>query len=238
MTTPPQNSTPSRDPANSGTLEGTLRHAVSFFLRETDNMLPAILDSYDRENNVAQVRPIIQMVTTEGDIVPRAMLASVPVLSIGGGGFHLNFPLRQGDLGWIHACDRDISTYIEQLAENPPNTRRIHSFEDGLFIPDVLRNYTINAEDANSAVLQSTNGAVRVALSSDTLTLTAPNVIINSPVVGINSTAMTITSDLTITGDITTSGGITNDGRDISSTHVHPILSGSSAPGPTDVPNP
>lgn len=166
---------PTYDDANKGTLQGVIRQAWSALLANTDDMLPATVISYDRDSNVASVQPSIKMVASDGAFVGRAAVAAVPVLAIGGGGFFLNFPLVSGSRGWIKASDRDISLYLQSSATAAPNTKRMHSFSDGLFIPDVVAGFTINGEDANNMVLQNTDGTIRVALWPDRVKVTTPN---------------------------------------------------------------
>jgi hypothetical protein len=128
-------------------------------------MLPAVVVSYDRESNTAEVRPTIALLTTSGEVVPRASVARVPVLALGGGGFVVNFPLLPGDRGWIEASDRDISLWMQGLApDQRPNTLRLHSFEDGRFIPDVFRGFDASDVGADAMTIQSLDGAVRVEL--------------------------------------------------------------------------
>lgn len=130
--------------------------------------------AFDRDANSATVRPLVQMVTTTGEVVSRAALASVPVFQIGAGGCVLNFDLSPGDLGYIKACDRDVSLFLQALADGPPNTRRLHSFSDGVFFPAVIRGHAIMAEDAHNAVFQRRDGSVRVSLWPDFVKITAP----------------------------------------------------------------
>jgi len=61
------------------------------------------------------------------------------------------------------------------------------------------------------------------------VTVTAPAIIINGP--------LTITGDVDITGDLDVTGtDFKHNGTNVGDTHVHPITSGSSAPGPTGGP--
>ena len=158
---------PSKNPANEGSMPGAFREVLKKFLQGVDDCLPAKVVAYDRTNNVATVKPMINVLATDGTSVERAQIAEVPVLAMGGGGFVLSFPIEPGDLGWISASDRDISLYIQGLTESPPNTWRLHSFEDGLFIPDKLRDFTIDGEDSSAVVLQSTDSLTRLSLNDD-----------------------------------------------------------------------
>lgn len=165
---------PSRNPANDDSLVGVLRQVLDKFLLGVDDMLPAQVIAFDRNSNRAQVKPLIKLLTTEGQEVERPQIASVPVFQIGGGGMVLNFNLKPGDLGWIKANDRDISLSMQSGGEAKPNSFRKHSFEDGVFFPDAMRNFVIQGEDAENAVLQTMDGNVRVAIWPEFVKVTAP----------------------------------------------------------------
>lgn len=163
---------PSGNPADEDSLAGVFRTVLTKFLQQTDDMLPAVVIAYDRVKNRATVHPQVMMGTTDGSKVSRAQIAEVPVLNIGGGGFVLSFPIKPGDFGWIKASDRDISLFLQGLQEEWPNTKRMHSFQDGLFIPDVMKAWTLDGADQERAVLQSTDGATRIAIGADTVEIT------------------------------------------------------------------
>jgi Phage protein Gp138 N-terminal domain len=165
--------------------------------QRNDKMIPAQVVSYDRTSNTATVKPMIMLVDTNNNTTSRNQIANVPVVSLGGGGFHINFPLKAGDLGWIMAADRDISLYVKNLAESRPTTNRKHRFADSWFIPDVMRKYTINGADSSAMVIQSTDGATRISVFSDHVEITAPsNVKIDTP-------TTTITGDVIIQKTLT-----------------------------------
>lgn len=167
-----QHSTPSRDPANDDSLLGMARQILDKFLNNIDDMLPARVVSYDRVKNRATVVPMVKLLTTDNRQVGRAQVASVPVMQFGGDGVALSFNLKAGDLGWIKANDRDISLITQGYKDSAPNTLRKHSFQDAVFIPDVMRGLTINAEDQAHAVLQTLDGSVRVAIWPDRVKIT------------------------------------------------------------------
>jgi phage baseplate assembly protein gpV len=189
---------PNINPADNDTLAGVISFAFSQLMRNVDGMLPARVLAYDRTANRVQVELMIAMVSTSGTQVSRAQIANIPVINFGGGGYILNFPLTAGDLGFVLANDRDISLFLQNYSESPPNTYRVKSFSDGVFIPSVLANYTTTGQDGN-AVLQNLDGTVRISLSPTAITLTAPNQEIE-----VKSTGTTITSTGTITLDAPT----------------------------------
>lgn len=227
---------PSRNPSDDGTLAGMLRLVLTKFLQGVDDMLPARVIAYDRATNRASVQPLIAVVTTANMQVTRAPIASVPVLQLGGGNFFLSFPINPGDLGWIKANDRDISLFKEAYDNASPNTQRKHSFEDALFIPDVMRGYTINAEDADNVVLSSLDGTVRVAIWGDKVKITAPEVILDTPVVTVTGiidvqNSGSVADPCTVNGNIVTNGDVVASGISLV-THVHSgVQSGGSNTG-------
>jgi len=196
------NAPPSIDPADEGTLLGVFKLVLSKFLANTDDCLPAIVKGYDRASNRATVQPLIQKVSTINQTFSRAPVASVPVFQIGGGNVALLFNINPGDLGWIKATDRDISLFMQNFAENGPNTDRMHSFEDAVFFPDNMRGYTINAEDEENCVLQTLDGTQRISIWPDRIKMTS-----GSSAITIQDTQITIDTDLvTFTGDINGTG--------------------------------
>lgn len=168
---------PSSNNANDDSLAGFFSFAMKKFLQGTDDMLPAKVIAYNRQTNRATVQPLIPFVTTSKERVPRARVASIPVLQLGGGGFIVSAPLVPGDLGWIKANDRDISNFKASYSEATPNTQRQHKFSDAMFIPDVMmRGVTIAGGDSANLVIQSLSGDVKISLGTDKMTLTAPEI--------------------------------------------------------------
>lgn len=218
---------PSRDPADDGSLLGVMRTVLDKFLQGVDDMLPARVLSYDRATNRATVLPMVKLLTTDNRKLSRAQVASVPVLQHGGGGFVLSFNLRPGDLGWIKANDRDISLVLQAYADDAPNTLRKHSFEDALFIPDVMRGYSIAGEDASNAVFQSLDGSVKVSLWEDRLKLYVGSLSLTmgpslTTIVGpvVFTDPVTMQQTLQVDGHSTLTGGANIGGIEFG-THLH-----------------
>lgn len=235
MATAPPHAPPSRDPADDGSLLGMAKLILQKFLQGVDDMLPARVVAYDRQTNRAQVVPLVKVLTTSGEQVGRASVASVPVFRFGGGDMVLSFQLKPGDLGWLKANDRDISLAMQSGAESAPNTVRLHSFQDAMFFPDAMRDVVIDGEDTDNAVLQTLDGTVRIALWPDKVKITTPSatvtvgpdaVEVDAPTVTVTSGAIalqgptTITGTLTVNGAITTTGGMSVDGIPFG-THRH-----------------
>lgn len=164
---------PSRNPTVDGHLKTVLRFVFNKLIQSSvDDMLPGQVVAYNRTTNMATIQPMISMVTTLNEIIPRGQVAEVPVLQLGGGGFVLNFPIKPGDLGWIKANDRDISLFTQIWQMVRPNTKRMHSFEDAIFIPSILTGFTIESPDSSNVVLQSLNASVRFSMGNGNVCIT------------------------------------------------------------------
>lgn len=173
MTHSPETTKPSRNPANSGDLAGALQEILGKFLSDIDDMLPAVVIAYDRNKNEASLRPLIRLLKTDGTLLNRAEVPSVPVFSLGGGNAVITFNLKAGDLGWIKASDRDISLFMEKMIDAAPNTLRKHNFSDAVFFPDQFKKWALNGEDAEASVFQTLDGSQRIALHDDKIKVTS-----------------------------------------------------------------
>lgn len=191
-------------------------------MQANNGMLPAKIISYDRTTNRAIVLPLVPLITTDGGQVSRAQIANIPVMQFGGGGTVLTFNLVAGNLGWILANDRDISIFLQNYAESAPNTHRMNDFSDSLFIPDVMKGYTLNVEDSGHAVLQTLDGAVRLAVWPDRIKITAPlGLEVDGPISGNGGlnisggvgSSFTVTGNMTLDGSLETVGNVYVDGN-------------------------
>lgn len=194
----------------SSSLDAAIAQALSSHqLHNNDNMLPAVVISYDRAANLVTCRPLIQVVLANNVLKQRNPLTKIHALSIGAGNFHINFPIKPGDLGWICAADRDLTKFRDTLAEAAPNSDRAHTFSDGLFIPDVFRKYTINGEDSDAMVIQSTDSKTRISIRGDNIKITAPSkVTVDVPQSEFTGN-VTIDKNLIVTGKTDVNGGFT-----------------------------
>jgi len=231
------NAPPSAAPADYGSLPGLLRIFGEKMAQNLDVMLPARVIAYDRATNRATVQPLVQMVTTQGERVTRAQVPSVPVFQYAGGGFVISLPLAPGDLGWLMAADRDLSLALQTLSDAPPNTARTHSFQDGVFYPDIMRSWSLNGDDAERLVLQSTDGETRVAIGQGVVAVTtggevtvdAPSLtatvadaeITASASITLTAPTITINGAVVVNGALSATGGVTGSGGLSLETHRH-----------------
>lgn len=200
-----ENTFPSVRQADEGGLTGLIKTALEKQAQSTDGMMPVEVVAYDRAKNRATVRHLIQMQGTDGQAVDRANVAEVRVYQFGNGKFAMSLPIKPGDKGWLKAADRDLSNFQERLEKGTPNTRRMHSFQDSIFMPDAMAMGDVPAPESDRVVIGNTGGGTILSFDDDGFYFTVGGVSVN------------ITADgVTVTG-----GMITHDTLDIGSTHRH-----------------
>lgn len=181
-------STPHINPADQSSPEGVLNHILRQFGMHLAVRLPAVVQSYDRAANLVTVQPSPALETAGGAKVSRAAL-TMTVLTLAGGGFFFNFPLKPGDTGHVVAFDRDISLFRQNLGPSSANTNRIHAWEDSVFIPDKFRDFNVAGEDREAVVLQSLDGATKISVKHGEVNITAATVKVNAATIEMNASS-------------------------------------------------
>jgi hypothetical protein len=207
---------PNNDIASESSLAGQLMGAFRHLMMNTDDMLPATVVSYDDATNRAVLKPLVMMVSTEGQRIARALVHNIPVFRFGGGGFFIRVPLKAGDFGWLKANDRDISLIFQRGGlEDVPNTHRLKSFSDAMFFPDSIKGWIVDGKNIDALVVQSLNGNVCLALHNG-------QVVLDTPVFEVNATESIFNGNLTVNGNHQTNGGIMqHNGKNIGADHQH-----------------
>lgn len=184
------------DPANDGTLGGMCAAIFNKLLQNTEGMLPCEVIAATSDRNFITAHPLVKTVGTSGATLTRGQIAKVPLLNPGGGNWLRSDPVAPGDQGWIFAGDRDISLYLQSNAEAIPNTALFHTFNNGMFVPDKARFWTLANEDAARSVWQSLDGSVKIALGVDELKIVQPTLV------------EIVTPHVTMSGDLKVDAGL------------------------------
>lgn len=201
-----ENQTPSINPADESSLVGVIRNAVRKELQGTDGMMPVEVVKYDRATNRAEVRHLIQMQGSDGEKVSRANVSSVRVMQPGTGAFNISQPIKPGDKGWILAADRDLSIFQQDVdKDDAPNTARMKSFQDSLFMPDAMKNGNAPAGEGDRVVLGANDGSAYISFDAGGIYIQAGGVRVE-----ITGAGMTITG-----------GRVEHEGKNIGATHTH-----------------
>lgn len=216
-----------QSPGDADHLASTLRFVQSAISMDLECCIPAKVIGYDRVSNTATIRPMIMNTvrsSTGGDLLRKSRkdIPNIPVLSLGAGNFHISFPMKEGDLGWLYACDRDITLFLQSLQEQPSGSDgATHSFSDAIFIPDVYRQYTINPEDEGALVIQSVDATTRISVRSDNIKLTAPVQVELDVPETICTGNLTVQKNLTVIGPQATLPQATTVGGAVVYGHTH-----------------
>lgn len=200
---------PSRKPGMEDDLSTVFSLGFRKEMLDVDDMLPARVIAWDKDANRAQLEILYLVTMTDGSVNPMLAPAEVPTLVLGGGDLILAWPLKEGDLGWIKSTDRDISLFLQEYNAQPGNTPRIHTFEDAMFIPDVMKDFVMM--DGNAACLQTKDGSTGIAIKSG-------NILIK---VGDNTTVMTA-SGTTFSKQIIAPNAIINGIPVVNHNHSNP----------------
>lgn len=171
--------------------------------------LPAIVNSYDRDNNIVVVRPAIKIANYDGTY-KSFPLFKMPVQRYGGGNYHVSVALEAGDTGDIVFFDRDISRFLKTLLESEPATMRLHAFEDCEFQP---KNRKALESGSEGFLITNDDGNLLINLLSDKIIIKNSTTIltVNENNVNIN-TNFEVLQNSTFTGAVAIGGGLSVSG--------------------------
>ena len=207
-----------------GDLTSNIRLFFESFVKENlDDMLPCKVVAHNRVINRVDLQPLIMLKATDGSKINRQIIKNIPVFRFGGGGFFISVPIKVGDFGWIKANDRDISLMIQSGGKaDIPNTKRLHSFNDGLFFPDTLKDWVIDGKNANALVISSLDGSTCIAVDNGRVEIDTQDLIINATNIQFNSSTFR------------------HNDKNVGDTHSHPQNDGNHFGGGvnTNPPNP
>ena len=167
---------PSYNPADAGSESGKQDFLFDKLLGKIEKIAPAQIIFYDRQTNRATVQILNQSITSEGGKITRQPLKDIPVLNLYGGGFVLSFPIKENDIGWICAADRNISLFKQTLKMFAPATYEKHKYKDSFFIPNQINGFTYSSDDADAVLLTAIDGSTKISIKSGQVTITADTV--------------------------------------------------------------
>lgn len=128
-------------------------------------VMPAKVEKYDRSTRLATIKPLVQKFkTTQGGKVfwDRDSYEEIPVVSPFHGGFAIDFPVNEGDQGYLIAIDRSWDEIFDTIQEkgkkwdgkpSKPDDESLATFEQGVFIPSNYGRILIDDEDEGNLVI-------------------------------------------------------------------------------------
>lgn len=207
-------------------LGAVISRTIRTAILQMEICIPAKAVSVDRLAGRVAVQPMIQMGTYNGEKISRAIVHDIPILTMGGGGFFLSYPVEVDDFGFLFSSDRDTSLfYSSEGGEDWPNTERIFNFSDGGFLPLKLFDFSIaGGVEKDGVSLQSNDGETFFTMKKDEIQINAKNV----KIIG----DLEHTGNSTLTGDLSAKNieaSANVKGKELFagalafSTHIHPV---------------
>lgn len=137
--------------SNSGDIAELANNFVKKWMQtKFSNRLPCIVTKVNSDFTRVSVIPLVKQLDTTMRSFSRGEKSGLPVQSFGTNSACIRFKITPGDLGWIEACDRDISLVKQaieseqQELEQPPVTTRMFQWGDAIFRPDMMRPVLFN----------------------------------------------------------------------------------------------
>jgi hypothetical protein len=123
----------------------------------------ARVEAYDFEAQTVDVLPLVNKVSTAGEVTRYKKLADVPLVFPAGGGGGLTFEVKRGDVGLLVFAERATDEVMVSGNQETPADPRTYHLSDGFFVPGV-----VPANRTGRAIYQDATelscGTVRVVL--------------------------------------------------------------------------
>lgn len=128
-------------------------------------VMPAKVEKYDRSTRLATIKPLVQKFKTTQDgkvFWDRDSYEEIPVVSPFHGGFTIDFPVNEGDQGYLIAIDRPWDEIFDTIQEkgkkwdgkpSRPDDESLATFEQGVFIPSNYGRILVDNEDEGNLVI-------------------------------------------------------------------------------------
>ena len=128
-------------------------------------VMPAKVEKYDRYTRLATIKPLVQKFKTTQDgkvFWDRDSYEEIPVVFPFHGGFTIDFPVNEGDQGYLIAIDRPWDEIFDTIQEkgnkwdgkpSKPDDESLATFEQGVFIPSNYGRILIDDKDEGNLVI-------------------------------------------------------------------------------------
>lgn len=121
----------------------------------------------------ATVEILGQRVMKDGTTSAYPQLQNVPVLTMQGGGFSLQFPIKAGDQCLVIFADRNIDAWYQNGNSQPPLDGRLHDISDGFAIVGInwQSDPTLPTPSSTEARLIDSTGLTKVGMQAGKVTI-------------------------------------------------------------------
>lgn len=191
-----------------------MAQAISVGIRsalvDTHTALPGSIVSFDAGNQTATVRLGIARIarsldgTETEERIPD--LPDVPVEFLGGGGFHVTYPVTAGDECLVFFLERDGSAWLAAGGVQAPNTLRIHDYSDAVALVGLSsEGNRITGFNGSALEIRNASGNTVLRIADGAATIEAPKVTLGNGIedlVALLSEALQELSALTVVDPI------------------------------------
>lgn len=187
--------------------------------------MPCKILSYDRSTHVANVRVMFNWELPDGSVMNGCDINGITLRRMFAGGFLIDFPINEGDTGWIIATDRDATTVKTNRIPSLPASPFCNSYASGFFIPDQWGSNDdlgINIADEGRLVVQNADGTQKISIGTGDIKVYGTKIELHGPT--------EIDGTLDVSGLITANGDVVNADNIKLGTHHHDN-SGNPIPG-------
>ena len=121
---------------NPGNIAEKIHDLIDNMIMNVNTCIPGQIESFDLAKKQASVRPLVNKVMNNGDVLSSLKIDNVPVIFPTSKNFSLDFDLVKGDKGLIFFAQTGIGNYLsgdgQEVDADDPS---MHSMTDAIFIP-------------------------------------------------------------------------------------------------------
>lgn len=151
-------------------LAEVINRAVQLALARMFKVRVGRIESFDASKGLADVKPLQHEVKEEDGKTSTyavAVIPNVPVVSLGGGDYHLTMPVQQNDECLLLCADRSIDLWFDRGGDGDPVDLRRHNVTDAIAIVGLRSKPRQLSEWPTDRVELGKQGGVRVAVKQD-----------------------------------------------------------------------
>lgn len=121
------------------TFADVIKGAIEARLLEVHTAIPGVIDTFDAATGLADVKPQIYAPsrTEAGEVEYSALpiIAGVPVVFPGAGGFRLTFPVQKGDPVLLIFTEASLDKWVQAGGDADPGDQRRFHLSDAIALP-------------------------------------------------------------------------------------------------------
>jgi hypothetical protein len=129
------------------------------------------------------VQPLVSLLDGNGNASPHGVINGLPYFRMQGGTTAIIMDPAVGDVGYIHACMRDMSSVVASNGQvSTPGSYRTYDFSDSIYVGGILNATPTQYVQFNSSGVTIADG--------------------NGNIITMSSSGIAITGNLTVTGTV------------------------------------